>query len=407
MDKIVIIGAGQAGLSVATRLRALGHDGPMMMIGEEYMPPYERPPLSKAYLLGKIGRERLQLRPDDFYRDKAIELITGRRVEKIDRAGRRVIFDDGAYSYDRLVLATGAVPRRLPAAIGGELAGVHVLRTFSDVEAIACRCQPGAKALVVGGGYIGLEAAAAFRTLGMPVTLIELSDRILQRVAAPQTSAFVNALHEEKGVTIRTGLGLARLTGDRQVSGAVLSDGAVLEADLVLVGIGVDPADRLAADCGLETDGGIVVDGRGRTIDPAIYAAGDCTRFPYGGGLVRLESVQNAIDQAEAVAADLLGQGRDYAPIPWFWSDQYDLKLQIAGLNTGYEAVVARPGKRAGSVSHWYFGGDRLLAVDAINDPAAFMLARRLLEGGHFVSPVAIADPATDLKSLLASVVAA
>lgn len=401
ISRIVIVGAGQAALSLATRLRALGHSGPLVMIGEEELPPYERPPLSKGYLLGKIERERLVLRPVDFYREHNIELVTGQRVREIDRAGQRVLTDAGAYGYDRLVLATGATPRRLTAAIGGALVGVHVLRTFSDIEAIAGHCRPRARALVVGGGYIGLEAAAAFRALDMDVTVIELAERILKRVAARETADFVRDLHVSRGVRIREGVELARLVGDNRISGAVLSDGTELEVDIVLAGIGVDPADRLAADCGLATDGGIVVDARARTSDPLIYAVGDCTRFPFAGAQVRLESVQNAVDQAEAAAAEMMGEGRDYMPVPWFWSDQFDLKLQIAGLNTGYEAVVARAGKRLGAASHWYFKGGRLLAVDAMNEPAAFMLGRRLLEAGSTVPTAAIADPAVELKSLL------
>jgi 3-phenylpropionate/trans-cinnamate dioxygenase ferredoxin reductase subunit len=400
MHEIVIIGAGQAGLSVAAKLRAMDYAAPILMIGEEELPPYERPPLSKSYLLGKIERERLLLRPAAFYHDHGIELVTGKRVNAICRDARRVILDGASHGYQRLVLATGAVPRRLSAALGGDLDGVHVLRTFSDIEAIAADCQPGAKALVIGGGYIGLEAAAAFSKLDMSVTLIELADRILKRVAAHETSNVLRAIHAANGVDIREGVGLARLVGERNVTGAILSDGTQLEVDFVLVGIGVDPADQLAAACGLETDSGILVDTRARTSDPYVYAVGDCARFPFGESLIRLESVQNAIDQAEAAAADILGAGQDYVPVPWFWSDQYDLKLQIAGLNTGYDNIIARPGKREGSASHWYFVGERLLAVDAMNDPAAFMLGRRLLEAQVSIAPEAVADVSCDLKSL-------
>jgi 3-phenylpropionate/trans-cinnamate dioxygenase ferredoxin reductase component len=401
MNSVIVVGAGQAGLSVAAKLRALGYSGSILIIGEEDLPPYERPPLSKGYLLGKIERERLLLRPADFYRAHGIDLVTGKRVRKIDRRGRRVVLDEATFAFDRLVLATGATPRRLRAAFGGGLVGVHVLRTFSDIEGIAADCRPGAKALVIGGGYIGLEAAATFRTLDMSVTLIEVADRILQRVAARETSDFVRALHQSKGVNIMEGVGLTRLTGNGRVTGAMLSNGTELDVDLVLVGIGVEPADRLAADCGLATDGGILVDARGQTSDPLIHAVGDCARFPFAGVQVRLESVQNAVDQAEVAAADMVGAGRDYAPVPWFWSDQYELKLQIAGLNSGYDAVVARAGKRPGSASHWYFRGGRLLAVDAMNEPAAFMLGRRLLEAGSSVSSAEIADPTIDLKLLL------
>jgi len=401
MKAIIIIGAGQAAASLAVKLRALGHQGPVTMIGDEPALPYERPPLSKAYLLGKLERERLYLRPQAFYEEHGIKVVTGCRVDAIDRKRSSVSAGGQWLDYDMLVLTTGSVPRRLPAAVGGDLAGTFVVRTLADVDAMASECRPGGRALIVGGGYIGLEAAAVFRVLGMKVALLEQAPRILQRVAAPQTSDYFRDLHRRQGVEIREGPGLARLTGTDRVTGALLADGTELEADLAVIGIGILPAVDLAAAAGLEVDDGIAVDQQGRTSDAAIWAAGDCTSFPFKGRRIRLESVQNAIDQAGLVAENMLGAEKHYLPVPWFWSDQYDVKLQIAGLNTGYDRIVVRHGQKEGVVSHWYYAGDQLLSVDAMNDPRSFMFGKRLLESGASADPAAIANPAVNLKDLL------
>ena len=398
---IVIIGAGQAAASLAAKLRALGHQGPITLIGDESDLPYERPPLSKSYLLGKAERERLCLRPQAFYDEHQITVITGCRVDAIDRERRSVCAGGHWHDYDLLALTTGSVPRRLPAAVGGDLAGTFVVRTLADVDAMARQCRPGGRALIVGGGYIGLEAAAVFRVLGMNVTLLEMAPRILQRVAAPQTSDYFRDLHRSHGVEIREGSQLVRLTGTDRMTGALLADGTELEADLAVFGIGVRPAVDLAAAAGLALDDGIAVDATGRTSDPAIWAAGDCASFPFKGRRLRLESVQNAIDQASLVAENMLGAGKDYVPVPWFWSDQYDVKLQIAGLNAGYDRVVVRSGPKDGVVSHWYYAGEQLLAVDAMNDPRSFMFGKRLLERGANADPAAIANPSVNLKELL------
>jgi 3-phenylpropionate/trans-cinnamate dioxygenase ferredoxin reductase subunit len=399
--RIVVVGAGQAGAALVARLRALGHAGPLTLVGEEPVPPYQRPPLSKAYLKGEATRERLFLRPPSFYDGAGIALLTGVRATAIDRAGRAVVLADGRrLPYDRLALTTGARPRRLPAACGGDLPGVHVMRALADADALAAVVQPGARALIVGGGYIGLEAAAVLAEKGLAVTLVEAAPRILARVAAPATADYFRALHRSHGVTVREADGLERLTGDARVTGAVLADGTALAADLVLVGIGVEPDTRLAAEAGLAIDNGIAVDELGHTSDPAIFAAGDATSFPHGGLRVRLESVPNAIDQAEAVAAAMLGGTEPYVARPWFWSDQYDVKLQIAGLNAGWERTIIRHGPRPGSQSVWYWQGDRLLSVDAMNDPRAYMTAKRWIEAGLSPDPAAISDPATDLKAI-------
>jgi len=399
MEKIVVVGAGQAGASCVAKLRSEGFAGAITLIGEESAPPYQRPPLSKAYLLGEMALERLYLRPESYYAENGIALMLDTAVNAIDRAGRVVIAGGRPIPYDHLVLTTGSVPRRLPGAIGGELAGVHVVRTLRDVDAMEPGMQPDRRALIVGGGYIGLEAAAVARKRGMEVMLIEMAERILQRVAAPETSAWFRDLHRAHGVDIREGTGLTRLTGAGHVTGAILSDGSEHPFDLVIAGIGITPATALAEVAGLVVENGITVDARGRTSDPAIWAAGDCACFPYKGSRTRLESVQNAIDQAEAVAMNILGADRDYIPQPWFWSDQYDVKLQIAGLNTGYTDVVVRDGGAARS--HWYYGGDTLLAVDAMNDPRAYMVGKRLIEMGKSPAPALVADADQDLKPLL------
>ncbi|MEM1432391.1 MAG: FAD-dependent oxidoreductase, partial [Pseudomonadota bacterium] len=363
---------------------------------EEPVPPYQRPPLSKAYLKGDMALERLYLRPEAWYAEQGVTLRLGARAEAVDTGARTVRLGDATLPYDDLILTTGSVPRRLPVTIGGDLAGVHVVRSLADVDAMAPEMQPGRHVLVVGGGYIGLEAAAVAATMGLRVTLVEAAERILQRVAAPETSDFIRGVHEGHGVEIVEGVGLERLAGDGRVSGAVLSEGRTLDVDLVIVGIGIVPDCALAEAAGIVLDNGIQVDACGRTSAPGVWAAGDCASLPWRGQRIRLESVQNAIDQAECVAANVAGVETLYDPKPWFWSDQYDLKLQIAGLNTGYDHVVVRPG-----TSHWYYRGDDLLAVDAMNDPRAYMVGKRLIEGGKTPPAAAIADPETDLKALL------
>lgn len=401
MSDIVVIGAGQAGFSLTSKLRALGFDGNLTLIGEESAPPYQRPPLSKAYLKGDMALSRLFFRPEEFYRDNNIALHLADTAIAIDRENQTVTAGGKIIPYDQLALTTGAVPRRLPDAIGGTLKGVHVMRDLADADALSPAIKQGARVLIVGGGYIGLEAAAVCAQRGMSVTLIEMAPRILQRVAAPETSSYFRQLHAANGVNILEGIGLNHLIGETHVTGAALSDGTTVGADVVIVGIGVAPATHLAETAGLSIDNGIAVDSHGRSSDPAIWAAGDCASFPRNGTRIRLESVQNAIDQAELVAENMLGAGKDYAPAPWFWSDQYDVKLQIAGLNTGYDKVAIRHGDTPRALSHWYYARDTLLAVDAMNDPRAYMVGKRLIEAGKSPAATTIADPATDLKALL------
>ena len=401
MGHVIVIGAGQAGSSCCARLRNGGYEGQITLIGEETVPPYQRPPLSKAYLLGEMEKERLYLRPESFYADQDITLKLGMAVSEIDTAAKSVVLGDEILKYDDLVLTTGSVPNRLPASVGGHLPGVFVVRDLADVDAMEPECKAGRHVLIVGGGYIGLEAAAVASKLGLKVTLLEMADRILQRVAAPETSDYFRALHISHGVDIREGVGLKRLVGTDRVLGAELTDDSVLDIDFVVAGVGIMPSIELAKFAGITIENGIKTDAYGETSHPNIWAAGDCASFPKAGTQMRLESVQNAIDQAELVADNILGHARKYYPHPWFWSDQYDIKLQIAGLNTGYDTVAVRAGERPGAKSHWYYQKDKLLAVDAMNDPRAYMVGKRLIENGKNPNVTTVTDPGTDLKDLL------
>lgn len=399
--RIVILGAGQAAASMAARLRANGHDGPLTVIGAESAAPYQRPPLSKAYLLGEMGVERLVLRAPEWWQEQGIELRLEERAVSIDRARRKVVTDRGEAEYDALALTLGAAPRRLPAEIGGDLPGVHVIRNLSDVDQMAPEMQPGRRLVVIGGGYIGLEAAAVARKLGLEVTLVEAAPRILGRVAAPETADMIRELHRAHGVEIIESVAVERLTGSDRVTGVALGDGRILPADLVVTGIGIMPETALARDAGLTLDNGIAANEYGQSSDPTIWAAGDCASFPWRGGRVRLESVGNAIDMAEAVADNILGAAAPYTAKPWFWSDQFDAKLQIAGLGTDYDRIVTRPGDGAHGGSVWYFSDTELRAVDALNDARAYMIGKRLIEAGRSPDPDLISST-PDLKALLA-----
>ncbi|MBB3947108.1 3-phenylpropionate/trans-cinnamate dioxygenase ferredoxin reductase subunit [Rhizobium skierniewicense] len=401
---LVIVGAGQAGFALAAKLRALRDERPIVIIGSEDVPPYQRPPLSKKYLMGEMSFDRLQFRPLEWFAENNVELRLSTWVEEIDRQAKTVRMQDGStLEYDKLALATGAAPRLLPAGVGGDLDGVLTVRDKRDADRLMSDMQPGRRLLVIGGGYIGLEAAAVARKLGLEVTLIEMADRILQRVAAPETAAIIRDIHVSHGVSICEKTGLTRLIGtDGHVSAAELSDGSVLDVDFVIAGIGVTPNDRLARESGLHVGNGVLVDQFTRTSDPDIHAMGDCALLPLNGADVRLESVQNAVDQAEAAATVLAGEEQPYQPKPWFWSDQYDVKLQIAGFNQGYDETLVRPGQREGSHSVWYFKRGRFVAVDAINDAKAYVSGKKLLDIGKEPSRDVLTDHTADLKLLLA-----
>jgi len=398
MAGVVIVGAGQASASLAARLRAKGYRSSITILGDEPIAPYQRPPLSKAYLLGEMTVERLMLRAESYWAEQNIALHANTPVLAINRDEKTIHTTTETFSYEHLVLATGAVPRRLPSAIGGTLAGVFYVRTLADVDAMAPALRRAKTLVVIGGGYIGLEAAAVARKLGLNVALIEAEPRILSRVACAETADAVRSLHKAHGVELLEGVRVNRIGGKEHVTHVELSSGRTLPAQVAIIGIGVEPATALAQKAGLEIQNGVAVNAFGQTSDPAIWAAGDCASFPDAGGRLRLESVGNAIDMAECVADNILGAGRLYQPKPWFWSDQFDAKLQIAGLNTGYTEVIARHSE---GLSFWYYRNETLLAVDALNAPRAYMIGKRLIEAGRSPDKSAISDPKTDLKELL------
>lgn len=407
VDRIIVVGGGQAASSLMVKLRAQGYEGAIALIGDEPHLPYQRPPLSKKYLAGEMPRERLLLRQSAWYQKNRIDLHLETSVTAIDRDAKQVRLSDGkSLGYDKLALTTGARPRRLPSAIGGDLLGVYLMRDLADADTLSAVMIKGQRVLVIGGGYIGLEAAAEAAKKGLKVTVIEMAERILQRVASKATSDYFRELHQSHGVDIREGLGLQCLQqGKTSAVEARLSEGAALPLDLVVVGIGIQPNSELAAEAGLSIElGAIAVNEFGQTSDPDIFAAGDCASFLWKGQFIRLESVQNANDQAAAVAANMLDQNQPYRPQPWFWSDQYDVKLQIAGLNTGYDDVVCRKGAKEGSQANFYYQGETCLAVDAMNDPVSYNVTKKLLASERPLPKTAAADADLDLKSLLTPV---
>ncbi|MBO0822556.1 MAG: oxidoreductase [Actinobacteria bacterium] len=387
----LVIGASHAGVELAATLRNLGDNDPITLVGEEAHAPYERPPLSKAFLAGATDASTLALRTPEFYEQRGIEVIRGHAVTEIamtGTAGGAAQTDDGqSMPFDRLALAVGARPRPLEVP-GADLAGVCYLRTVSDASALRERLIAAGHVVVIGGGFIGLEVASVARTVGASVTVVEVADRLLSRSVAPVVSDFYRAAHSRRGVDVLLGVGAARLYGEAgQVAGVELEDGRRLAADVVVVGVGITPCTELAQQLGLECDGGIVVDAHGRTNLPSVVAAGDCTVSPHpvsGDGRYRLESVPNATTQARAAAAALLGAPLPPPAVPWFWSDQYDLKLQIAGIADGYDSYVLRDAT-PDSISVLYYRNDRLIAVNAVNRAADYFDVRRVLAQGGTV----------------------
>ena len=400
MSAMIIVGAGHAGGQAAASLRQEGYEGDIVIIGDEPHIPYQRPPLSKQYLAGEHGLERVYLRPEKFYTDRNITIESDCRVESIDASGRTVGTADGrALSYEKLLLATGSRPRLLPLA-GSELPGVHYLRTVADVDAIKSEMAPGRRVVVVGGGYIGLEVAAVCVESGMSVRVLEMEDRILQRVTTPAMSEFYHQLHSSRGVQLHTGTTVTGFAGDSRVRQVLCGDTAY-DADLVVVGIGIVPNVELAQNAGLACNNGIEVDDHCRTADANIYAAGDCTNHPNPllNRRLRLESVPNAMEQARVAAANMCGGDKVYAAMPWFWSDQYDLKLQMVGFAADGDTEVLRGDKSANRFAVFHLKDGAISAVDAVNSPKEFMICRRMI--GREVDAQTLADPDTDLKSLL------
>jgi 3-phenylpropionate/trans-cinnamate dioxygenase ferredoxin reductase subunit len=399
-QNIVVIGAGQAGAQAVQSLRAEGFDGPITMIGDEAYAPYQRPPLSKAYLLGSFERPRLFLKADSYYPEAGCELILGTSVTAIHRAQRGVELSDGRkLDYDKLLLATGARVRRLRTP-GADLPGVHYLKTIADVDGLQEVFQAGKRIAIVGGGYIGLEVAAVGAKRGLDVTVFEAMDRLMARAVSPLLSDFYAREHEKAGVKLKLHTGVEAIEGDGKVE-RVIAGGQSYPCDIVLVGIGVVACDELAVKAGLGTDDGIVVDQNARTGDPHIWAAGDCTRHVgREGHEIRLECVQNAIDQAKHAAMAMAGKPRTYSEVPWFWSDQYDLKLQIAGLARPTDTLVPRgdPAMRKFAVFHLRDG--QVAAVEAVNAAPEYMIGKKLIAEGRKIAAERLADLSIPMKQM-------
>jgi 3-phenylpropionate/trans-cinnamate dioxygenase ferredoxin reductase subunit len=403
---IVIAGAGQAAVQAVDTLRRKGFTGKLTLVGEEPWLPYQRPPLSKKYLAGALEHERLLIRPARFFAEHDVQPLLGRRVVEILRREQRVQLDDGAgIPYDALLLATGSRPRPLPAP-GAELAGVHLLRSLADADRIRAECAPGKRLVIIGGGYIGLEVAATARELGLEVTVLEMADRVMNRVTCPQLSAFYEGEHARRGVRIHCNERVRALAADPRTGRvrAVLTEGgAEHPADLVIVAVGVLPADELAAAAGLACENGIVTDEHCRTSDAAIWAAGDCANHPsrHYGRRLRLESVDNAFEQGATVAHNLLGTPTPHDRVPWFWSDQYDHTLIIVGVCQGFDTLVTRGAPATRSFSLCYLRAGELIALDSVNAPKDQMAARKLIAAHARPDPAKLADPAIALKDTL------
>lgn len=400
---IVIIGAGQAGGETASELRKQGFAGRIVLVGDEPHVPYRRPPLSKAYLNGSATQESLYILPPAGLEKARIEFIGGVRAERIDRAAKQLHLADGrALHYDKLVLATGGRARTLSLP-GADRPNVFPLRSIADVQALRGHCLEGKSAVIIGGGFIGLEVAAVAVKLGMKVTVLEGLPRVLARVTVPEVSAFFERIHREAGVDLRTGVQIAALEGEAAVTQVVLADGSRIAADFVLAGIGQLPNVELAQQAGLVVDNGIVVDEYSRTADPDIYAAGDCANHPnaFYGCRLRLESVQNAMEQGRVVAAALLGKPQVYNVVPWFWSDQYDLKLQMVGLSAGFDRMIVRGDFNSRAFAAFYLKDGRMIAADTVGRPQDFMFAKKLVAARAVVDAQQLADEAVPLKALL------
>jgi 3-phenylpropionate/trans-cinnamate dioxygenase ferredoxin reductase subunit len=399
-DRIIIIGAGQAGVQAVATLRSEGYGGAIMLIGDEAFPPYQRPPLSKAYLAGTFERERLFLKPDAFYAEAGCEVVLNARVHAVDRDGRKIVLADGrSFAYDKLLLATGSRVRRIAVA-GADLAGVHYLRDIADVDRLRPHFVKGARLAVVGGGYIGLEVAAVASKHGLEVDVFEFLDRVMARAVSPPVSAFYERVHREAGVRFHLNTGVEAFEGADTLAG-VRACGQIFPADLALVGIGVIPNVELAQDAGLACDDGIVVNEFAETADSAIFAAGDCTRHVgREGHPIRLESVQNAIDQGRHAALAVVGKRMPYSEVPWFWSDQYDLKLQIAGLAWPTDEIVLRgdPASRKFAVFHLHEG--RVAAVESVNAAPEYLVGRKLIAARAQIPPERLADLSVPMKTI-------
>ncbi len=397
---VVIAGAGHAAGQVVASLRQHEFDGRIVLIGEEPYLPYQRPPLSKKFLAGKMPADRLYLKPESFYEGVSIHLDT--TIEAIDRDAGRVRTSGGrTFAYDTLVLALGSRVRRLPVE-GTGLPGVHYLRGIADVERIRADLDKARRLAVIGAGYIGLEVAAVARQAGLDVAVLEAADRVMSRAVSPEVSDFYQIQHANRGVKLRLSTSAASIDGNRRARTVTTTAGESIPADVIVIGIGIVPNVELAAEAGLEIDDGIVVDDHCMTSDPRIYAVGDCTLHPSGvfARNLRLESVHNALEQAKTAAANICGRDATYCDVPWFWSDQYDLKLQIAGLSEGYDEVVIRGDPATCSFSCVYLENGRIIAVDAINAPRDFVQSKQLIRHRVAISAERLAEAGVQLKDL-------
>ncbi|WP_420569607.1 NAD(P)/FAD-dependent oxidoreductase [Thalassovita sp.] len=403
MSGVVVIGAGQAGYQTAESLRKEGFDGAITIIGEEPYAPYQRPPLSKAYLLGETDKDRLRFRTDEYYADQNIDLRVNVAVTGLDVAARQVTLSDGtSLAYDDLVIATGARVREIPVP-GADLEGIFYLKTLADVDGIEARLADVDSVAVIGAGFIGLEFAAVARKLGKEVTVLEAAPRVMSRVVTEELSDYFTGVHQDHGVNVVCNAFVSGFEGEDAVNAVTCKDGSSYPAQLVVVGIGVIPNSELAEAAGITCDNGIVVDENGRTSDPHVFAAGDVAAYanPFSGKLMRLESVQNAADQGRIVAAAIAGNPKPYNTVPWFWSDQYDLKLQMVGLQDGCDQTVLRGDEKAKKFSLLHFRDGQLRAIDSVNAAADHMMGRKLLAAGISPTPEQAADIGFKLKSLL------
>ncbi|MCY4221179.1 MAG: FAD-dependent oxidoreductase [Thiotrichales bacterium] len=401
MPTTIIAGAGHAGGQTAISLRQAGYEGRIVVCGDEPVPPYQRPPLSKKYLCGELALERVLLRPENFYATHDIELRLGSAVREFAPERRSVVLDGGeSLDYTDLVIATGSRPRRLEVP-GSDLGNIFYLRTLEDADAIGKELVAGRRLVVVGGGYIGLEIASTAKGLGMKVCVVEAADRILGRVTAPEMSAYYTHAHRARGVDVRLSTGIVSFEGDGMVRGVVCAD-ETIPADVVAIGVGITPNEGLAASAGIPCDGGILVDERCAAAEH-VYAVGDCTRHPNRilGRRLRLESVQNALEQARTAAANIAGTPAKYEQIPWFWSDQFDLKLQMVGMSQGYDTIVQRGSMDADDFAMFYLKEGMLIAADAVNRPREFMACRQLVPQRPSIDPVKLADESIPMKEMV------
>lgn len=401
-ERIVIVGAGHAAGQAIATLKQKKFDGEIVIVGDEPYIPYQRPPLSKKFLSGEMPAERLNFKPESFYADDNIEMRLNTRITSIDRRGNVVLTESGeAIRYDKLIIAVGSRIREIPVP-GTDLDGVHYLRTIDDVDGIRADVEAAKRAVIVGAGYIGLEVAAVLRERGLDVTVVEMADRVMSRVVSAEISDFYQIEHASNGVKLRLSTGVTAIRGDTRVAEVETDDGDLIRADVVVIGAGILPNYELAEEAGLETNDGVVVDDHCRTSDPDIYAIGDCTSHPsevYGRSL-RLESVHNALEQAKTAAANICGDDLAYSQVPWFWSDQYDLKLQIAGLSQGYDDVVIRGNPADRSFACLYLKDGVLIATDAVNAPRDFMQSKALIADQARVDRDALTDSERQLKEI-------